>query len=220
MPTLMERQLDPAAGYLLQKAVEARGIKVHHQGQHQGDRRQRQGRGRRACRRHASSRRPWSSWRSASGPNVGAGQGGRARRSIAASSSTTACAPPIPTIFALGECAELGGHVYGLVAPLYEMARVAAASLAGDDDRALRPLRHADQAQGHRHRPLLARRLRRRRRPRGDRAARRLGRHLQARRAARTTASSARCCSARPATAPGSSTSRRSGPTSRRCATR
>jgi nitrite reductase (NADH) large subunit len=28
MPTLMERQLDPAAGHLLQKAVEARGIKV------------------------------------------------------------------------------------------------------------------------------------------------------------------------------------------------
>ena len=28
MPTLMERQLDPAAGYLLQQAVEARGIKV------------------------------------------------------------------------------------------------------------------------------------------------------------------------------------------------
>ena len=28
MPTLMERQLDPAAGYLLQRAVEARGIKV------------------------------------------------------------------------------------------------------------------------------------------------------------------------------------------------
>ncbi|NTJ64452.1 NAD(P)/FAD-dependent oxidoreductase, partial [Agrobacterium rhizogenes] len=27
-PTLMERQLDPAAGYLLQKAVEERGIKV------------------------------------------------------------------------------------------------------------------------------------------------------------------------------------------------
>ncbi|MGO8330284.1 FAD-dependent oxidoreductase, partial [Rhizobium ruizarguesonis] len=28
MPTLMERQLDPAAGYLLQKDVEERGIKV------------------------------------------------------------------------------------------------------------------------------------------------------------------------------------------------
>ena len=38
-----------------------------------------------------------------------------------------------PDIFALGECAEVGGHVYGLVAPLYEMARVAAAHLTGDD---------------------------------------------------------------------------------------
>ena len=28
MPTLMERQLDPAAGHLLQKAIEARGIEV------------------------------------------------------------------------------------------------------------------------------------------------------------------------------------------------
>ena len=37
-----------------------------------------------------------------------------------------------PDIFALGECAEVGGHVYGLVAPLYDMARVAAAHLAGD----------------------------------------------------------------------------------------
>ena len=37
-----------------------------------------------------------------------------------------------PDIFALGECAEVGGQVYGLVAPLYEMARVAAAQLAGD----------------------------------------------------------------------------------------
>src|SRR5436305_4556182 len=26
-------------------------------------------------------------------------------------------------IYALGECAEVGGQVYGLVAPLYEMAR-------------------------------------------------------------------------------------------------
>ena len=37
MPTLMERQLDPAAGHLLQRAIEARGIKVHDAGQHQGD---------------------------------------------------------------------------------------------------------------------------------------------------------------------------------------
>ncbi|NTJ81024.1 NAD(P)/FAD-dependent oxidoreductase, partial [Agrobacterium rhizogenes] len=36
------------------------------------------------------------------------------------------------SIMALGECAEVGGMVYGLVAPLYEMARVAASHLAGD----------------------------------------------------------------------------------------
>ncbi|TIW81652.1 MAG: NAD(P)/FAD-dependent oxidoreductase, partial [Mesorhizobium sp.] len=40
-----------------------------------------------------------------------------------------------PAIMALGECAEVGGHVYGLVAPLYEMARVAAAALADSEDR-------------------------------------------------------------------------------------
>ena len=61
-----------------------------------------------------------------------------------------------PDIFALGECAEVGGQVYGLVAPLYEMARVAAAHLAGRCRRDVRARRHADQAEGHRHRPLLA----------------------------------------------------------------
>ena len=59
MPTLMERQLDPAAGYLLQSAVEARGIKVITKGQHQGDRRQRQGRGCRTRRRYDRARRRW-----------------------------------------------------------------------------------------------------------------------------------------------------------------
>ena len=39
-----------------------------------------------------------------------------------------------PDILAVGECAEVGGQIYGLVAPLYEMARVAASNLAGDDD--------------------------------------------------------------------------------------
>ncbi len=38
-----------------------------------------------------------------------------------------------PDIFALGECAEAEGQVFGLVAPLYEMANVVAAQLAGDD---------------------------------------------------------------------------------------
>jgi nitrite reductase (NADH) large subunit len=38
-----------------------------------------------------------------------------------------------PAIFALGECAEVEGQVFGLVAPLYDMADVLAARFAGDN---------------------------------------------------------------------------------------
>ena len=38
-----------------------------------------------------------------------------------------------PHIYALGECAEHRGQVYGLVAPLYEMARTIAEDLAGQE---------------------------------------------------------------------------------------
>jgi len=38
-----------------------------------------------------------------------------------------------PDILAVGECVEHRGLCYGLVAPLYEMAKVAAARLRGDD---------------------------------------------------------------------------------------
>ena len=126
MPTLMERQLDPAAGYLLQRAVEARGIKVITKAntkaivgngkvegveladgtRHPGDAGGHGG-------RHPAERRP--------------GQGGRARGQSRHRRRRPACSTSDPDIFALGECAEVGGHVYGLVAPLYEMARVAAA---------------------------------------------------------------------------------------------
>ena len=111
----------------------------HHQGQHQGDHRQRQGRGRRACttariipadarghgRRHPAELR--------------AGQGGRASTVNRGIVVDAGMRTSDPDIFALGECAEVGGQVYGLVAPLYEMARVAAAQLAGDATAALRP---------------------------------------------------------------------------------
>lgn len=40
-----------------------------------------------------------------------------------------------PDILAIGECAAFNGSVYGLVAPGYEMARVAAAELSGGDSR-------------------------------------------------------------------------------------
>ncbi len=132
MPTLMERQLDPAAGYLLQKALEERGIKVLTSGQHQGDPGQRQGRGRRTRRRKDHSRATLVVMAAGIRPNVAlAREAGLAiGRGIVVDH---AMRTSDPDILALGECAEVGGHVYGLVAPLYEMARTAAAHLAGDE---------------------------------------------------------------------------------------
>ena len=43
------------------------------------------------------------------------------------------CRTSDPDIYAIGECAAWNGMVYGLVAPGYEMARVAAKHLLGDD---------------------------------------------------------------------------------------
>ncbi|MEL6679100.1 MAG: FAD-dependent oxidoreductase, partial [Pseudomonadota bacterium] len=39
-----------------------------------------------------------------------------------------------PDVFAIGECVEHRDQVYGLVAPLYDMAKVAAANLLGHKD--------------------------------------------------------------------------------------
>ena len=39
-----------------------------------------------------------------------------------------------PNIYSVGECVEVGGMVYGLVAPLYRMAKVAAEHLAGPSE--------------------------------------------------------------------------------------
>ena len=131
MPTLMERQLDPAAGYLLQRELEGRGIKV-------------------MCKANtkriigetkvegieladgtvipctlvvmAAGIRP-SAW-------LGKSAGLTTNRGIIVDDHMQTSDPDI---LALGECAEVGGHVYGLVAPLYEMARIAAAKLADEE---------------------------------------------------------------------------------------
>ena len=39
-----------------------------------------------------------------------------------------------PDIFAVGECCEHRGQIFGLVAPIWEQAKVCAARLAGDDE--------------------------------------------------------------------------------------
>jgi nitrite reductase (NADH) large subunit len=131
MPTLMERQLDPAAGYLLQRAVEARGIKVICKASTKRILGERRVEGVELADGTvipatlvvmAAGIRP-SAW-------LGKSAGIDVKRGIVVDDMMRSSDPDI---LALGECAEVDGHVYGLVAPLYEMARVAAAHLAGED---------------------------------------------------------------------------------------
>jgi nitrite reductase (NADH) large subunit len=128
MPTLMERQLDPAGGYLLQKAVEERGIKVITKANTKailGDGKVE------AVELADGTVIPASLVVMAVGirPSTGlAKQAGiEVNRGIV---TDNLMRTSDPDVLAIGECVEVGGHVYGLVAPLYEMAKVAAATLA------------------------------------------------------------------------------------------
>jgi nitrite reductase (NADH) large subunit len=131
MPTLMERQLDPAAGYLLQRAVEQRGIKVITKANTQAI----SGKGKVEQVELADGTIiPATLVVMAVGirPNAALAKeaGIAVNRGIVVDAGM--CSND-PDIYALGECAEVNGMVYGLVAPLYEMARVAASQLAGDE---------------------------------------------------------------------------------------
>ncbi|RUX27837.1 NAD(P)/FAD-dependent oxidoreductase [Mesorhizobium sp. M7A.F.Ca.US.011.01.1.1] len=130
MPTLMERQLDLAAGYLLQRAVEQRGIKVITKANTQAI----TGNGKVGQVELADGTiipatlvvmavgiRPNSALAKQAGIAV--------NRGIVVDAGMRS---NDPDIYALGECAEVNGQVYGLVAPLYEMARVTASQLAGN----------------------------------------------------------------------------------------
>lgn len=131
MPTLMERQLDPAAGYLLQRAVEQRGIKVITK----------------ANTRAITGNGKVGQVELADGTIIPAtlvvmAVGIRPNSMLAKEAGIAVNRGIVvdagmrsndPDIYALGECAEVNGQVYGLVAPLYEMARVAARQLAGDE---------------------------------------------------------------------------------------
>ncbi len=143
MPTLMERQLDPAAGHLLQNAVEARGIRVITKANTKSIA---------GCNILLGPARvetvhledgtvlPADIVVMAVGirPNVGLAKaaGIGVNRGIVVD---TTMRTSDPDIFALGECAEADGQVFGLVAPLYEMANVVAAQLAGDASAAFKP---------------------------------------------------------------------------------
>jgi len=129
MPTLMERQLDPAAGYLLEKELADRGIDI------------RCG----ANTRRVLGRDHVEGVELEDGavidaslvvmavgirPNIAlAREAGLAvNRGIVVDEGMRT---EDPAIYALGECAEVGGRVYGLVAPLYDMARIAADRMTG-----------------------------------------------------------------------------------------
>ncbi len=132
-PTLMDRQLDAAAGYLLQKALESRGIRILTK----------------ANTRAILGANRVEGVELADGTIIPAtlvvmAAGIRPNTALAKAAGLAVergivvdgrMVTSDPAILALGECAEVNGRVYGLVAPLYEMARVAAAGLAGVEGR-------------------------------------------------------------------------------------
>ncbi|MEM1365407.1 MAG: nitrite reductase large subunit NirB [Pseudomonadota bacterium] len=131
MDTLMERQLDPAAGYLLERALEDLGIKVMtgsntkqilgHDGQVVGVELD-DGTRLDACMVvMAVGIRPSGDLAKEAGLAVNRGI-------VVSDHMVTNDAD----IFALGECVEHRGMCYGLVAPLYDMAKVIAQQLTGD----------------------------------------------------------------------------------------
>src|SRR5271166_3425465 len=130
MPTLMERQLDAPSGFLLKEAIEARGVKVYTKANtreilgtdHAG------GPSRVRAVVLEDGIRPSAALARDAGLEVNRGivVGANMRTSD-------------PDIYALGECAEAHGQCFGLVAPLYDMAGVVAAQLAGDDSAAFNP---------------------------------------------------------------------------------
>ncbi len=140
MGHLMERQLDPAAGYLLQKDLERRGITVHCKGAtkailgttraeavlledgtvYPADL---------VC--MAVGIRP--EVRLANDAHLDVGRGITVDDQMRTSD---------PAILALGECVEHEKQLFGLVAPLYDQARVLAATLAGAPS-AFRPVQTA-----------------------------------------------------------------------------
>jgi nitrite reductase (NADH) large subunit len=140
MGHLMERQLDPAAGYLLQKSLEARGMKIHCKGATKAI----------LGTDHAEAVlledgtvypadlvcmavgiRP--EVRLATDAHLDIGRGITVNDVMQTSD---------PAIWAVGECVEHNKQLFGLVAPLYDQAKVLAKALLGEDT-AFRPVQTA-----------------------------------------------------------------------------
>jgi nitrite reductase (NADH) large subunit len=139
---LMDRQLDTAAGYLLRRELEGRGIKVHCKAQTKAI----LGNGRVEAVLledgtiypadlvvMAAGIRPETRLATDAGLEVG--------RGIVVSDAMESSDPDI---LAVGECVEHRQTIYGLVAPLYDMAKVAAKTLLGEPA-AFKPVQTATQ---------------------------------------------------------------------------
>ena len=164
-PRLMPRQVDDAGSKTLLEKIEEHERPGPPGQEHARVPRQRQGRGPGVRRRRRSSTSTWSSSRRASGPATSwpatAASRSASRGGVVVDDTLRTSDPDI---LAIGEVAWHRGMVYGLVAPGYEMADVAAANLDGRGADVLR-LRHVDQAEADgRGRRQLRRSLRRGRR--------------------------------------------------------
>jgi nitrite reductase (NADH) large subunit len=137
MPTLMERQLDAEAATLLQADLRARGIAAltgastaailgedHARAVALADGREIPA----DLVVMAAGIRPDAALARAAG--LACGRGVRVDDTLRTDD---------PRVFAVGECAEHEGQVFGLVAPLYDMAAVAADHIAGRGERRFRP---------------------------------------------------------------------------------
>lgn len=140
MGHLMERQLDPAAGYLLQKDLERRGIKVHCKGATKailGHERVE------AVLLEDGTTYPADIVVMAVGirpeTRLARDAGIEVNRGVVVDDHMVTSDPDI---LALGECVEHDGQLFGLVAPLYDQAKVLAATLAGQAS-AFRPVQTA-----------------------------------------------------------------------------
>jgi nitrite reductase (NADH) large subunit len=130
MPTLMERQLDAAAGQMLQRDLDRRGIAFFTDGQTE----EITGTERAEGVQLADGRFvPADLVVLAIGirPNIDLAKAAQleVNRGIVV---TDDMRTSDPAIFSVGECVEHRGNVFGLVAPIWDQAKACAAQLAGD----------------------------------------------------------------------------------------
>jgi nitrite reductase (NADH) large subunit len=144
MPTLMERQLDASAAHLLERKLTARGMTIYTAANTEaflGDDETDEGGPVRAVRLKDDTVIPADLVVMAVGirPNAGLARavGLKCDRGVIVDDHMTTSDP---AIYAIGECIEHRKQVYGLVAPIWDMARVAADRITGMAESAFTPV--------------------------------------------------------------------------------